>query len=73
VSAPLDAVLFDYGHTLIYFDERPHATLVDAYEKVNRLLGDTLKREVPAGRRSWRSRPSTTPHCAGWAWSWSLT
>ena len=34
MSAPLEAVLFDYGHTLIYFDERPHATLVDAYEKV---------------------------------------
>jgi len=50
VSTPLDAVLFDYGHTLIYFDERPHATLVDAYEKVNRLLGDTLNREVPAAQ-----------------------
>jgi putative hydrolase of the HAD superfamily len=50
VSAPLEAVLFDYGHTLIYFDERPHSTLVEAYEKVNRLLRDALKREVPAAQ-----------------------
>ena len=50
MSAPLEAVLFDYGHTLIYFDDRPHATLVDAYEKVNRLLANTLKREVPAAQ-----------------------
>jgi len=48
VSEPLEAVLFDYGHTLIYFDERPHSALVGAYEKVNRLLADTLEREVPA-------------------------
>jgi putative hydrolase of the HAD superfamily len=44
------AVLFDYGHTLIYFDERPHSALVDAYEKVNRLLADRLEREVPAAQ-----------------------
>jgi putative hydrolase of the HAD superfamily len=50
MSAPLEAVLFDYGHTLIYFDERPHSTLVEAYEKVNRLLARTLKREVPAAQ-----------------------
>jgi putative hydrolase of the HAD superfamily len=50
MSAPLEAVLFDYGHTLIYFDERPHATLVDAYEKVNHLLASTLEREVPAAQ-----------------------
>jgi HAD superfamily hydrolase (TIGR01662 family) len=50
MSAPLEAVLFDYGHTLIYFDERPHSTLVEAYEKVNRLLRDTLQREVPAAQ-----------------------
>jgi len=50
VSAPLQAVLFDYGHTLIHFDERPHATLVDAYEKINRLLARRLKREVPAAQ-----------------------
>jgi putative hydrolase of the HAD superfamily len=48
VTTPIEAVLFDYGHTLIYFDERPHSTLVDAYEKVNRLLAGTLKRDVPA-------------------------
>ncbi len=48
MSAPIEAVLFDYGHTLIYFDERPHSSLVGAYEKVNRLLADTLEREVPA-------------------------
>jgi len=50
MSAALQAVLFDYGHTLIYFDERPHSTLVDAYEKINRLLADTLTREVPAAQ-----------------------
>jgi putative hydrolase of the HAD superfamily len=48
MSAPIEAVLLDYGHTLIYFDERPHSALVDAYEKVNRMLADTLEREVPA-------------------------
>jgi putative hydrolase of the HAD superfamily len=44
------AVLFDYGHTLIHFDEQPHAGLVDAYQKVNRLLADRLEREVPAAQ-----------------------
>jgi putative hydrolase of the HAD superfamily len=48
VSAFIDTVLFDYGHTLIYFDERPHSGLVDAYEGINRLLADTLERDVPA-------------------------
>jgi putative hydrolase of the HAD superfamily len=48
VTRPIDTVLFDYGHTLIYFDERPHSALIGAYEKVNRLLADTLKQEVPA-------------------------
>jgi putative hydrolase of the HAD superfamily len=48
MRAPIEAVLLDYGHTLIYFDERPHSALVDAYEKVNRMLADTLEREVPA-------------------------
>jgi len=48
MRAPIEAVFFDYGHTLIYFDERPHSALVDAYEKVNRLLADTLEHEVPA-------------------------
>lgn len=44
----LEAVLFDYGHTLIYFDEQPHAALHDAYEDVNHLLATALSREVPA-------------------------
>ena len=48
MSAPIETVLFDYGHTLISFDDRPHSLLVDAYEKVNRLLADTLERDVPA-------------------------
>jgi HAD superfamily hydrolase (TIGR01662 family) len=43
-------VLFDYGHTLISFDERPHAMLVEAYEKVNHLLASTLERDVPAAQ-----------------------
>jgi putative hydrolase of the HAD superfamily len=48
MSEPLEAVLFDYGHTLIHFDERPHSALVGAYENINRLLAATLEREVPA-------------------------
>ncbi len=48
MTTPIDTVLFDYGHTLIYFDERPHSMLVEAYEKVNQLLADTLERDVPA-------------------------
>lgn len=47
---PLEAVIFDYGHTLIHFDERPHAQLIDAYEKINHLLADKLQREVPAAQ-----------------------
>lgn len=50
MSTPIDAVLLDYGHTLIYFDERPHSALLGAYENVNRLLADTLQREVPAAQ-----------------------
>ena len=50
MSPPLEAVLFDYGHTLIYFDERPHAQLVEAYEKINHLLAQTLQRSVPAAQ-----------------------
>ena len=46
----IQAVLFDYGHTLIYFDERPHAQLVDAYEKINHLLAQKVQREVPAAQ-----------------------
>jgi putative hydrolase of the HAD superfamily len=48
VNEPIDTVLFDYGHTLIYFDERPHSRLVEAYERINRLLADRLERDVPA-------------------------
>lgn len=44
----LEAVLFDYGLTLIYFDEQPHAKLVAAYEQINHLLARTLERDVPA-------------------------
>ena len=50
MSAPIEAVVLDYGHTLIYFDERPHSALLGAYENVNRLLADTLEREVPAAQ-----------------------
>ena len=50
MSRPLEAVLFDYGHTLIYFDERPHAQLVEAYEKINHLLAQTLQRSIPAAQ-----------------------
>ncbi len=44
----LRAVLFDYGHTLIHFDERPHSALISAYELVNRLLAETLATEIPS-------------------------
>ncbi|TMG40862.1 MAG: HAD family hydrolase [Chloroflexi bacterium] len=47
MSQPLRAVLFDYGHTLIHFDERPHAALLAAYQRVNDLLRTQLEREVP--------------------------
>jgi HAD superfamily hydrolase (TIGR01662 family) len=50
VTQPIDAVLFDYGHTVIHFDERPHSALLGAYEKVNRLLASTVEREVPASQ-----------------------
>src|SRR5438132_857523 len=50
MSAPIETVLFDYGHTLIYFDDRPHSMLVEAYEKVNRLLAETLEHDVPAAQ-----------------------
>lgn len=49
-APPLRAVLFDYGHTLIHFDEQPHARLVDAYQRVNQLLRAELAREVPAAQ-----------------------
>ena len=43
----IEAVLFDYGHTLIHFDDRPHDRLLDAYERINQLLAERLRREVP--------------------------
>lgn len=43
----LEAVLFDYGHTLIHFDERPHAALLNSYQKINRLLAETVASRVP--------------------------
>lgn len=46
----LEAVLFDYGHTLIHFDERPHEQLVEAYEQINQLLAQRLEREVPGAQ-----------------------
>ena len=54
-SAPLRAVLFDYGHTLIYFDERPHSRLVEAYERINHLLRETVAAEVPQAEDLVRS------------------
>lgn len=50
MSERLQAVLFDYGHTLIHFDEQPHGQLVDAYEEINRLLAAKLEREIPEAR-----------------------
>ena len=46
----LEAVLFDYGHTLIHFDERPHERLEAAYERINHLLAEQLEREIPAAQ-----------------------
>lgn len=46
-SERLEAVLFDYGHTLIHFDDRPHDRLLDAYERINQLLAERLRRDVP--------------------------
>jgi len=46
----LEAVLFDYGHTLIHFDDRPHEQLIEAYEKINQLLAERLEREIPAAQ-----------------------
>ncbi|HEY9289081.1 MAG TPA: HAD family hydrolase [Candidatus Dormibacteraeota bacterium] len=43
----IEAILFDYGHTLIHFDDRPHDRLLDAYEKINHLLAERLRRDVP--------------------------
>jgi len=49
VSTSLQAVLFDYGHTLIRF-ERPQASLLQAYEQVNELLTERLAREIPTAQ-----------------------
>lgn len=43
----IEAVLFDYGHTLIHFDDRPHERLLDAYQRINQLLAARLRRDVP--------------------------
>jgi putative hydrolase of the HAD superfamily len=50
VANRLQAVLFDYGHTLIHFDERPHEKLEAAYHQINRLLRETLEKEVPEAK-----------------------
>jgi len=51
----LDAVLFDYGHTLIYFEDRQTPTLrsalVEAYQQINHLLTARLAREVPSAHQ----------------------
>lgn len=51
----LDAVLFDYGHTLIYFDDRQtpalHSALVETYQQINHLLTARLAGEVPSAQR----------------------
>ncbi|HYS29505.1 MAG TPA: HAD-IA family hydrolase [Candidatus Limnocylindria bacterium] len=50
----LDAVLFDYGHTLIYFDDRQtpalRSALVETYQQINHLLTSRLAREVPSAQ-----------------------
>jgi putative hydrolase of the HAD superfamily len=51
----LDAVFFDYGHTLIYFDDRQtpalQSALVDTYQQINHLLTDRLSKEVPSAQQ----------------------
>lgn len=47
MTVALRAVLFDYGHTLIHFDERPQSALLEAYRRVNDFLRENLEREVP--------------------------
>jgi putative hydrolase of the HAD superfamily len=41
-----DAVLLDYGHTLVNL-KRPESHLLDAYHEINRRLETELEREVP--------------------------
>jgi len=51
----VDAVLFDYGHTLIYFEDRQtaslHSALAEAYQRINHLLTERLAREVPSAQQ----------------------
>lgn len=51
----LEAVLFDYGHTLIYFDDRQtpalQSALVATYQQINHLLTARLAREVPSAQQ----------------------
>jgi putative hydrolase of the HAD superfamily len=51
----IDAVLFDYGHTLIYFDDRQtpalQSALVETYQQINHLLTARLTGEVPSAQR----------------------
>ena len=47
MRAPVQAVLFDYGHTLISY-KRPEAALLEAYKEVSALLTRELRCEVPA-------------------------
>lgn len=51
----VDAVLFDYGHTLIYFEDRQtptlHSALAEAYQEINHLLTARLAREVPSAHQ----------------------
>ncbi len=50
----LDAVLFDYGHTLIYFDDRKtpalQSALVETYQRINHLLTARLAKQVPSAQ-----------------------
>lgn len=50
MKEPPQAVLFDYGHTLINY-ERPEAALLDVYRGVSALLTRELRREVPAAEQ----------------------
>jgi len=41
-----DAVLLDYGHTLVDL-QRPESHLLEAYHQINQRLGRELEREIP--------------------------
>ena len=47
MASRFDAVLFDYGHTLVDL-QRPVAHLLDAYHQINRRLERELERDIPA-------------------------